>query len=251
MPTEPEPTAIVERPRPTDPMALLALAVEKGMDATQLEKLTALHERWTANRAKEAFASAMCEAQAQMPAVLFNSKNKHTGIRYANLEAVNKTCKPIYTKAGFSISFGTLDSPLPDHVRIVADVRHALGHCERYQGDIPLDGAGSQGGKSQMNAPQATGSTYSYGQRYMLKMIFNLTLADEDDDGQGTSGLITGDQIGELNDLIDELSKNGGRFNLGKFCEWLGVARLDELTHAKFLTGKADLLRKIKDRGAK
>lgn len=47
---------------------------------------------------------------------------------------------------------------------------------------MPADGKGAKGGDV-MTKTHAAGSAMSYGQRYLLKMIFNLAVGD-DDDGQ-------------------------------------------------------------------
>lgn len=64
-------------------------------------------------------------------------------------------------------------------------MHHVGGHCKRYEGDFPLYKAGAKGNDNK-TAIQATGSTFSYARRYLTYLIFNLTVADEDTDGNGT-----------------------------------------------------------------
>jgi hypothetical protein len=52
---------------------------------------------------------------------------------------------------------------------------------------MPADGKGAKGGDV-MTKTHATGAAVSYGQRYLLKMIFNLAVGEVDDDGNGASG---------------------------------------------------------------
>ena len=228
-------THVLERAAPPEPLSLIQIAVEKGYDPAQLKVLVDLQAAVEAQQARKAFNVAMTACQSEMPLVVKDSENAHTRSRYAGLECVQRVARPVYTKHGFSVAFGTMDSPLAEHVRLIADVRHTQGHNERYQADIPLDGKGSQGGKSAMNAPQATGSTYSYGQRYLLKLIFNLTIADEDDDAQGAdTGTIDYEQARELMNALKVRQKD-----VQKFLGWVretypNVKEVEEIPVAKW-----------------
>jgi hypothetical protein len=225
-----------------DPFALLQVAIEKNMDPEQLGKLMDLQERWERNRAVEAFNAALSRVQEKAPIVVRDAENKHTRSKYARLEAVNNVIKPIYTAEGFSLSFGTEESKLPGHIRIVADLRHAAGHSARYSHDLPLDGTGAKGGQIAMNALQASGSTLSYGRRYLVCLIFNVTVADEDNDGMG--GFISPEQIEEINALIEEVKRSGKPFDFTRFLAWLCVESLDKLPQGKVSRALLELGRK-------
>lgn len=210
---------------PTTPLTLIRIAVEKGLDPEQLGKLLDLQERYDKARAVEAFNAAMNAAQAEMPIVLRDAENSHTKTRYARLESVNNIIKPVYSRHGFSVSYGEQDSPLAGHVRLVADVKHAAGHTEHYRGDFPLDGVGAKGNQN-MTAIQGKGSTIAYGRRYLALMIWNVTIADEDQDGN--TAFLTPEQIKEINELYDECKKLGDTFEFAKFLKWLGVENLEQ-----------------------
>lgn len=199
--------------RPDDPLAMLSAALQSGQDPAKLEKLMDLAERWKADRAAEQFAGAMNECQKLMPCVVKDALNKHTSSTYARLETVQTTIRPVYTQEGFSLSYGTEDSKLDGHVRVVCDVRHVGGHKERYTLDAPLDGAGMKG-SSNKTGIQATGSTISYARRYLLMMIFNLTVADQDTDGNALDALdtITEAEGLEVEDLITDSKADRERF---------------------------------------
>lgn len=94
--------------------------------------------------------------------------------------------RSIYTRHGFALSFNTADGPGPEQARIVCDVCHAGGHTKRYHVDVPVDGKGARGGDV-MTKTHAMGSGISYGMRYLLRMIFNLAI-DQDDDGNAAGG---------------------------------------------------------------
>lgn len=193
--------------RVDNPFPLLDKMIEKGSTPEALGKMMDLAERWKKARAEEEFATAMRDCQEAMPVVVKDAQNKHTNSRYARLEEVNKTIKPCYTGHGFSVSFGEADCPTAGMVRITADVRHSGGHSAPYRIDVPLDGIGSQGKANAMNAVQAKGSTVAYGRRYLICMIFNVTIADEDTDGQQDADdpRLTGTQIETINNLLADL----------------------------------------------
>lgn len=183
-------TTLVEQHRPIEnnPLAIIANAVEKGMDADQLAKLVDLHERIEKMNAGRAYQEAMKACQSEMPRILKDRENPHARSKYADLGNLISQIEPIYTKHGFSISFYEGESNKPEWMRVMCDIMHERGHREVKWLDLPYDGRGSQGGKSSMNAVQAVGSTKSYGRRYLLGDIFNLAITSEDTDGHLPSG---------------------------------------------------------------
>lgn len=168
----------------SSPAGLLAIAVQRGTDADQLGKLLDLQERWEAGQARKAYAAAMKAVQGEAPKIAKEATNTQTKSQYALLETINAGLVPVYTRHGFSLSFSQGDSPTDGHIRIVCDVSHEAGHSEVRHVDLPLDMAGINGNVNK-TAIHATGSTYSYGRRYLTCMIFNVSTGD-DDDGQAS-----------------------------------------------------------------
>ncbi len=188
-----------------NPLVLLDRMIEKGVDPDALKQMMDLQERWEKNQAVKAFNAALVSAQREMPTVVKDAENKHTKSRYALRETIQRAIKPVYTQHGFALSFSTEDCPRDGHIRIVCEIVHEGGDIRTKQFDIPLDGEGSKGGASAMNKPQATGSTYAYGCRYATMLLFNVTVAGEDDDAQGKRLALTSGQIQALNLMIDNL----------------------------------------------
>jgi hypothetical protein len=178
-----------EVPLPSVPTArpsyaeIIVRCAQNGISAEIIEKLTAAQKEEDAQAASAAFAASMRSCQQEMPAVVKDADNRQTNSRYARLESINRVITPVYTKHGFSLSFGTGDSPLAEHMRITCDVMHSAGHTKSYHLDLPPDGSGIKG-TANKTAVHAMGSTMSYGRRYLTMMIFNLALADEDNDAQ-------------------------------------------------------------------
>ncbi len=224
-------------------MAMLQSAVERGADPDALEKLVALQERIMDREAEMAYTAAMVAVQGKIPYIHNESKNSQTGSSYAKLDKINKIIIPIYTKHGFSLSFGTGVSQLEGWTRITCDVLHERGHSKNYYIDLPLDDVGLKGNANKTKM-HASGSTRSYGSRYLTNMIFNLTTGD-DDDGNGAVEYITEQQVADLDCKISEL----GRDKDG-FLKFLKVDSLEELPANKYVGAIKALEAKAKQNAA-
>jgi hypothetical protein len=148
-----------------------------------------------------------------MRPVATDASNPQTRSRYASYFALDKAVRPIYTKHGFALSFNTAEGAPAGEVRVVCFVSHGKGHTRTYHADMPADGKGAKGGDV-MTRTHATGSAFSYGQRYLLKMIFNIAIG-ADDDGNSAGGRpdrISDEQASNLRDLAIEASADLPRF---------------------------------------
>lgn len=183
--------ALSETPVVSESAAIIQVieraASNPSVDIEKMERLLAMQERILDRQAEQQYAAAMVRAQQNMPVVVKNKANQQTNSRYADLEAINKQIKPVYSREGFSLSFDTENSTLENHIKVVCEVLHSGGHSKRFGYDAPLDDAGIAG-KVNKTPTHARGSSISYGQRYLIKLIFNLTIANEDDDGNGAGG---------------------------------------------------------------
>lgn len=226
--------AIKQQQVADSPLAIIDRALDKNVPVEQLGQLLDLQERWTKERRREAYHRDMCAAQAEMPTVFKDADNPHTRSKFARLENLIQAIKPVYTRHGFSLTFGTEPCAIPEHIRIVCKIMHRDGHYETEAIDIPLDGAGAKGGKSSMNATQATGSTYTYGQRYLTRMIFNLAIADEDNDGNWRPAFIGADQVQEINILLEKCREVGNPVDFDRFLSVFKIDGLDKMPPARF-----------------
>lgn len=186
-------------------------ATDPGFDLDRLERLFTMQRQVLADEAKVAFEAAMAKAQAEMLPVLRRGMNTHTNSKYAKLEHIDTEIRPIYTRHGFSLTFNQGETKSGE-LEVICDVGHAAGHSKRYSLHGALDAAGSQG-KANKTAIQAAGSTISYLRRYLTCMVFNVTLTNEDNDGNATSKAhltrINAEQKGEILRLIKALSDAG------------------------------------------
>ena len=223
-----------------NPLAVIANAVEKGMDADQLGKLVDLHERIEKMNSLRAYQESMCACQADMQSIVKEAENKHTKSKYALLEHIVHAIKPIYTKHGFSLSFHQGELTRDGWMRILADVMHTRGHREVKFLDLPIDGTGAKGGNSAMNAVQGVGSTTTYGKRYLTCEIFNLVVAGMDLDGNNNEPTLTQEQIDLIEKMMDEAEADKA-----KFLAWAAISRVADLPQAKFPTARGFLQDKI------
>ncbi len=236
------PIAKAEPPM-TAELALINKALDTGRSAEEMVALTGLVRRMQEDKARTAFHAAMSRCQADMPAVVRDKDNKGTGKKYAPLETILPLCKPIWLRHGFSITFSTAESHLAGHHRVTAEVLHEDGHSKQYQIDLPADGTtGGGNANKNMNAVQGVVSTTTYGQRDLVIMAFNIVVADRDVDGQG--GYVTPDQIGKINDLLEECRKAGKPVVFADFLAWLNVESLDKLPQTRFELALYELKRK-------
>lgn len=164
---------------------MIAQAIASNADIGVMERLLAMRRELRAEESREAFYAAMSAVESELPAIVRDADNNHTKSKYARLESINAAITPVYTRHGLSLSFGTEDCPTPGEIRTVCDIMHKAGHSARRHIDLPPDGIG-MGGKTNKTDVHARGSTLSYSRRYLTLLIFNVQIANEDDDGNAS-----------------------------------------------------------------
>lgn len=236
--------AVIEaRPEPQSEVAALIQAIERAavnpaVDVDKMERLFALQERMFAKNAEVAFNEALAAVQSEMPKIRRNRKNGQTESTYADLEAVTDAAAPVYTKHGFALSCTQEDCPTEGRMRVVCFCSHRAGHTRRYQYDASLDMTGLKGNQNKTPI-QGEGSTFSYARRYLTALIFNLTLTDEDNDGQSAGEFITDKQAADLQALAEEVGANREAF-----MNYFGIQRLAEMPVSKYAAALAMLQKK-------
>jgi hypothetical protein len=195
-------------------MAVIARAAsDPSTDVDKLDRLLGMYERITGHQAQQAFDTAMSAAQSEMRRIAADSNNSQTKSRYASFAAMDRALRPLYTKHGFGLSYDTGEGAPEGCVRVVCRVSHNGGDRREYHVDMPADGKGAKGGDV-MTKTHATGAALTYGQRYLLKLIFNIAVG-EDDDGNGAgpdAARITDEQADEIQALIESVGADRARF---------------------------------------
>ena len=160
-------------------------AKDDSFDVAKFGELLRLQRDVGHDQSRREFNQGMADAQSEMLPVVRDAKNSHLGNKYAKLETIDAAMRPIYTRHGFSVRFGSAPAPTEGYIRITCTVAHAGGYFEENYLDAPIANLGSQGGRTATTGVQAVGSAVTYLRRYLLGMVFNIVLADEDDDGEG------------------------------------------------------------------
>ncbi len=204
-------------------------ARDPAVNIDKLERLVAMQERMLALRNEQAFNDAMSAAQSEMPRIAADTPNSQTKSKYASYGALDRAMRPIYTKHGFALSFGTAEGAPADCVRVECHVSNS-GFTRKYQVDMPADGKGAKGGDV-MTKTHAVGSAMSYGQRYLLKMIFNIAIGNDDDGNAAgdTREKVTEKQATTIIDLLE--AKSADR---AKFLRWAKVERVEDIPAAYY-----------------
>lgn len=164
------------------------MASDPNVDIDKFERFVAMRDRELARQAEKAFNEALVTAQSEIGRVAADKNNSQTRSDYATYAALDREVRPVYSRHGFALSFDTAKSDLPDHIQVVCYVSHSAGHTRTYRVDMPADGKGAKGGDV-MTKTHAAGSAMTYGQRYLLKLIFNIAIGVDptDDDGNAAS----------------------------------------------------------------
>lgn len=230
-------------------LAFIAEAArDPAVDVSKMERLFEMRERMIDRQAHLEFNASLKAAKAALPGILRNKYNEQTKSKYANLESVSDAMDPVITEHGFSMSFGTADSPKTDHYRVTCTLAHEGGHEKEYFADIPIDSAGIKG-TANKTLTHAFGSTMSYGRRYLKMMIFDVKTTD--DDGNAASAPIEVEFISDeqLVQLRAEMKKTNTEE--GKFVAYLKEPTLGALTVQKFHQAMAALKAKAEAMGVK
>lgn len=226
------------------PSSLIALALDKGADASTLEKLEKvleLQERWEANEARKAYHEAMAKFKANPPEIEKDKKVSYragagmTEYTHASLANVTRKINEGLSKHGLSASWNTRQDN--GTVTVTCKVTHELGHSEATSLTASPDTSGSK------NPIQAIGSTVAYLERYTILALTGLATQDMDDDARSaTVEYITDKQLSSIVDMI-----NSKEADEKKFCQFMGVESLDKIPASDFNKAMAALKSKKKE----
>lgn len=179
---------------------IMRVAADPNCDLEKMERLLQMHERMQAQQAKVEFSAAMAAMQCDIPSIAERGK-AHGNIRYATLEDINDVIKPIMQRYGFAMSFRV------EHhqggINVTGVLMHRAGHREETTMLLPSDTSGSK------NAVQAVASSVSYGKRYVMCAMLNITTRGEDDDGNAAAPTktVTAAQAAQLSRLLAKCSE--------------------------------------------
>lgn len=184
---------------------LEGIANNPDADADKMVKVMEMVERAQDRDAEQAYAASMVAAQSEIPHVSAKRRNQQTNSNYAKHEDIVAQAGPIWAKHGFALSFGQEPGAADDHMKIICDCMHAKGHTKRYEMELALDSKGIKGTTNKTEV-HASGSTFSYGQRYLTCKIFNIPTGDDRDGNSPVAKAltITEAQAKEIHELIGD-----------------------------------------------
>jgi hypothetical protein len=240
---------VIEQSSATLDSLMAKMATDPNCDVDKFERLVRLNIEVEKVRRDELlnvqFNEAMSRAQAKMVAIIKDKKNSQTSSKYASYAALDRAVRPIYTGEGFNLTFDEGETSKPDHVRVLCDASLG-GFTKKYHVDMPADGKGAKGGDV-MTKTHATGSAFTYGQRRLVILIFNLATIDDDDDGNRAgqnSAMINEKQVAAIQKMIVDTGAD-----IPKFCEYMGVERIEEILAKHYNNAMAALRKKADKKG--
>lgn len=194
-------------------------ALNPEVDIDKMERLLQMQERVLDRQALMAYSAAMAAMQTELPSIAERGRT-NTGC-YATLEDIVDTVRPIMKKHGFAVSFRIQTQERG--IQVTGVLMHKDGHREETSMLLPADTSGSK------NAVQAFGSSTSYGKRYVLCALLNITTRGQDDDGHAAAPvkLVTPFQAGQIRQLITACPAATQEWFVGKYGEAEQVPRSD------------------------
>jgi hypothetical protein len=229
------------------------IVMDPSIPIDRLERMLEMKERMEdraredeERQAKKAYFAAMSACQKALPVVTKNQNNTHTRSRYADLAAIEEQAMPIIHDHGFAVSFQPDGYNEKGELKLLWEISHSEGHSRSGIGEIPIDNAGSQG-KVNKTGTQAFGSTATYGRRYLLCMLFNISTGDDRDGNQPPEpeDAISQDQLKELRELIEQTGAD-----IEKFCSFYRIEALPDLPASKFEHATTSIQRAAEKRRA-
>jgi predicted DNA-binding protein len=212
-------------------------ARDPQVDIEKMRQLLQMRADEEARAVKREFNEALALVQAETMPVAADASNPQTHSKYASYYALDKALRPIYTKHGFALTFDTEPTATPEMLRVVCYLSRG-GHTQRYQIDMPADGKGAKGGDV-MTKTHATGSGITYGQRYLLKLIFNIAVGGDDDGNRATAiERLTQEQADALHDLLESTGAPKA-----KFLKWAKVEKVEDIA-AEFYDSCVDAIKR-------
>ena len=194
-------------------------ALNPDVDIDKMERLLQMQERVMDRQAMMAYSAAMAAMQTELPSI--EERGKTNNGCYATLEDIVDTVRPILQKHGFAVSFRIQTQERG--IQVTGVLMHKDGHREETSMLLPADISGNK------NAVQAFGSSTSYGKRYVLSALLNITTRGQDDNGNAAGGvrLVTPFQAGQIQRLISQCPATTQEWFSGKYGSTVQVPQAD------------------------
>ena len=215
---------------------MIHAAIEKNVSGEQLQELLLARERLDAADAKKAYNHALADFQREAP-IVEKADDAH-GKKYAALDRIWRTVRPLLTEKGLSVTWHETSIDIKNKVcSIAGELAHRDGHSVTLKRDVPMpDIIRGQ------NAAQQAGSAETYGKRYALCAALGI-VTGEDDDASSCGETITAKQMTELSSMLVQV--DGQDKVLTDLLDWASVETLEDLPANKFATAKKAINAKL------
>ena len=180
--------------------AMIAAAVEKGLDAAGIQALTDTYVKMADRQARQEFNAAFARFRAECPQPRKTAKSHHG--TYTPLDEIVRVCDPHLDANGFSFRWD--GEPENGLWRVTCTLSHIGGHSEQAHFSCPLSTRGHLGEEEKYAIAN------KWGQRLSLVAILGLT--DTDADGDQRFSRIDASQVADLETLITDAKADRARF---------------------------------------
>lgn len=150
-------------------------ALNNEISVEKMNQLFDIQERLMNKQAEIEYNISFAEMQAELPPIPARKKGQ-TAKHFTKGDA-NILVNPVLKKYGFALNFTTTQDN--SFIKVRATLRHRSGFSEINEIILPADKGGNK------TSVQEIGSSQSYGERYTMKAILNLTIIDDDTDDNG------------------------------------------------------------------
>jgi len=154
------------------------VAMSPDADIEKLERMLDMQERVLNRNAKQAFTADLAAMQEDLPRIIEHGVG-HNNAKFAKLEDINDVIRPVLHRHGFAVTFRIKNEN--NLVWVYTVLSHKMGHSEETSIPLALDNSGNK------NAVQAVGSSISYGKRYGICAMLNISTGDDVDGGLPTN----------------------------------------------------------------
>lgn len=220
-------------------------ARDPSVDIDKFERLMAMKERADKHMALRAFNEAVAAAKGAIGPIVknrvvdFTSQKGRTNYKHEDFAAVAAAVDSVLAQNGLSYRFRSTQTA--GKLTVTCILSHRLGHSEETTLETGEDHSGNK------NSTQAIGSAATYLQRYTLKLALGLASSHDDDGQKAGTGMITTEQVIE----IDALIKSAGADKV-KVLEHFSIETLEDLSARQAGQVKTSLLTRIRQaKGAK
>ena len=214
-------------------LSIFHLAIEKGYDFEQIEKMMELQEKFEKREAEKAFVKAMAKFKAEPLVITKDGFNKKYGSPYSTIGNIVNTVTPRMGECGLTHRW-EIDQTDGIMIKSTCIVTHESGHSESTSMYGPPDKSGSK------NPIQEIKSSRTYLNSATFENLMGLASsnANINDDGNGAGGhpvtYLDDKQKGQVLDMIAEIITIDPQRDETSFINYMKVTSVDLIPANRF-----------------